>query len=45
MPGNTSAIEAFAESSALYHVGREALRRIHPAVVGFFEQGGHPGER
>jgi hypothetical protein len=39
--GRQSAAEAFAEAFSLYHTDPEALRRVCPAALEFFERGGH----
>jgi hypothetical protein len=39
--GRQSAAEAFAEAFSLYHADPEALRRVCPAALEFFERGAH----
>ena len=39
--GRQSPAEAFAEAFSLYHADPEALRRVCPAALEFFERGGH----
>jgi hypothetical protein len=39
--GNTSALESFAESFALFHIDEAALQRTRPAVARWFAKAGH----
>lgn len=39
--GNTSALESFAESFALFHIDKAALLRTRPAVARWFDKAGH----
>ena len=42
--GRQSPAEAFAEAFSLYHADPEALKRVCPAALEFFERGGHLAE-
>jgi hypothetical protein len=39
--GRTSPAEAFAEAFSLFHADPDALRRVSPEALAFFERGGH----